>query len=201
MNRATRDKFTSGTNQVDVTGGNACWQTPPAVFEKLHDEFAFDIDLFADAGRALAPVWFGPGSEFAEDALATVWGEWGTTGFANPPYGAFIGDVLVKAEFAAMNGFTSVHLIPLRMTKALRWAVFTSKRVSDWLFPDRRITFFENGAPRLYRNKQGLLVPASALFDSTILVFRPGVHLHPKVREWRVPDHVPQQYRRGRKTA
>ena len=63
MKRETRDKFASGTKQSDLTTGNACWETPPAVFAKLSEDFGpFDVDLTADARRHLCPVWFGPDS-------------------------------------------------------------------------------------------------------------------------------------------
>ena len=48
MNRETRDKFASGTDQADLTTGNACWQTPPAIFAQLNHDFGpFEIDLTA----------------------------------------------------------------------------------------------------------------------------------------------------------
>lgn len=73
MNRATRDKFASGTDQADLTTGNACWETAPLVFQKLAEDFGpFDIDLTADAQRALCRVWFGPDSSVGQyDALVT----------------------------------------------------------------------------------------------------------------------------------
>lgn len=185
MNRRTRELVTSGTDQSDLTGGNATWQTPPAVFLKLHDEFGFDIDLFADAERALHDVWFGPGSARAEDALAAKWSAYGGTGFWNPPYGRFLKRVLQKAEIEARMGFRSVGLIPLRMTRPLRAALFDSATVEQWLFPNKRITFYENGAPRL--DAQGRPMPA--VFDSTIVVFGPHARCQPLVAEWRVPKH------------
>lgn len=192
MDRATRDKFASGTDQSDLTAGNACWQTPPAIFADLNDRYSFDIDLCADHERALCDVWFGPGSEFAEDALTAWWSEWGSVGFCNPPYGVFIGKVLARADVEAKLGFWSVILLPLRMNKAMRGAIFESKSVVEWLICDKRIAFWENGAPRWNAKAlaKGLHVPDTALFDSTILVFGPGHHEYPRVAEYRVPPHV-----------
>ncbi len=74
----------------------ACWRTPPECFVRLHEEFGFFVDLAANAEDHLLPWWFGPGSEYAEDALSTDWAErfqqltgpdhlrW--IGFVNPPY-------------------------------------------------------------------------------------------------------------------
>jgi hypothetical protein len=198
MDRATRDKFASGTDQTDVTTGNACWETAPAVFRKLHNEYGFDIDLFADKQRALMPIWLGPGSEYAEDALTVPWTSFGSVGFWNCPYGAFIAKAVAKAIEEAREGFRSLGLIPLRMTKPVRRAIFESGMVEEWLFPDKRLTFFENGKPRLaYDKKTGLWKPTSALFDSTILVFGPDAPRRPIVKPWTVPDHVPAEFKKG----
>lgn len=193
MDAATRSRMLSGTSQADVTSGNACWQTPPAVFNKLHDEFGFDIDLFAAADTTLMPIWFGPGSEFAEDAMTVPWMDYGSVGFSNPPYGAFLAGVLRAAvNEAKANGFVSVHLLPLRLTKIMRDVIFRSEALEQWLIPDKRITFFENGAPRL--DAKG--TPMPAMFDSTILVIGPYGKRVPRVGEWHVPDHVPAEFKR-----
>ncbi len=197
LDRATRDKFASSTDQTNVTAGNACWETPPAIYADLDSIFGFDIDLCADSQRALAEVWFGPGSGYSEDLLAADWWYYGATGFCNPPYGRFIGKVLEAAVLQAGRGFTSVHLLPLRLTKAMRWAIFGSGYVAEWWFPDKRITFYENGTPRLAPDKTGKLRPTSAMFDSTILVFKPTAYAKPRyqpftplIREYKVPKHV-----------
>lgn len=194
MNRATRDKFASGTDQADVTTGNACWETAPAIFAKLANEYAFDVDLCADRQRALLPRWLGPGSALAPDALIADWTQVGTFGYCNPPYGAFIPKILRHAEYEAKRGFSSLFLLPLRLTKGFRASVFQSHSVSDWLHPDKRLTFFENGEPR--RDKQGN--PTTAMFDSTILIFRPGYFEYPRIAEWQVPAHVPERFKRKR---
>lgn len=67
MNNETKNKLTSGTDQADLTTGNACWETPPLVFRKLNEDFGpFDVDLTADAQRHLCPTWFGPDSNVGE---------------------------------------------------------------------------------------------------------------------------------------
>lgn len=200
MDRATRDKFATRT-QADLTSGNACWETPPAIFAKLHDEFAFDLDLTADARRALRPQWFGPGG-LLPDALTADWSSWGS-GYANPPYGPFVGRILDKACRARAVGFTSVFLLPLRITKAFRASVM--RGAAEVRLCDRRITFWEHGAPRVSRDKSGIWKADPAMFDSVIVVYRPGhdAGRPPQLLEWGVPDHVsPDDVARavGRKT-
>lgn len=198
MNRATRDKFASGT-KASLTSGNACWETPPAVFQKLQADFGpFDVDLTGDARRALVPVWFGPDSPAGEfDALSAFWALYGRTGYSNPPYGHFVKHLLDKAKLQARNdGFTSTLLLPLRVTRAFRRHVLDG--ASELFFCDRRITFYENGKPRI-NPRTGRA--DGALFDSIIVRYRPDHIGQPRVDEWHVPSHVPTKPRRQRTIA
>lgn len=186
MKRATRDKFVSGT-QADLTSGNSCWETAPAIFAKLNEDFGpFDIDLTADGQRHLCPVWFGPDSPVGEfDALTADWFFRAYNGFSNPPYGIFIQRILPIAKIWAARGCASTFLLPLRVTKAFKAHILHG--ASDLLFCDKRLVFWENGAPRL-NPKTGK--PDSALFDSIIVCYRPGVWDRPRIGEWHVPNHA-----------
>lgn len=198
MDNATKNKLTSGTDQSDLTAGNACWETPPLVFEALKRDFGpFDIDLTADAQRHLVDVWFGPDSPCNEfDALTADWNEYGESGYSNPPYGPFIQRLLPLARAMADRGFASTLLLPLRITKAFKAHVLIG--ASDLLLCDKRLTFFEDGVPRLNEAKYGkrgkkgqlLKVPTDpAVFDSIIVRYRPGVTTL-NVGIWHVPKHV-----------
>ena len=188
MNRSTRDKFTALTSQ-DLTTGNSCLETPPAVFKKLNVDFGpFDVDLTADQARHLCPTWFGPGSPFAENALTALWMTHGKNGYSNPPYGPFVPLILEKAKHEAKMGFRSTFLIPLRITLAFRRHVL--KGASELLFCDKRIAFWENGAPRLNQDPQSKTFgkTAGALFDSIIVRYEPGIRFSsPKLGVWEVP--------------
>lgn len=192
MNRETRDKLVSGTDQNDLTTGNACWETPPIVFAKLNEDFGpFDIDLTADGQRHLCPIWFGPASPKHEyDVLSAPWLIFGRNGYSNPPYGPFIQRLLPRAKAFAAEGFASTLLLPMRVTKAFKAHVVAG--ASDLLFCDSRLTFFEDGIPRL-NNKQwieeGKAIADPALFDSIIVRYRPGVTTL-NVGIWEVPKHV-----------
>lgn len=188
MNRETRDKFASGTKRAALTSGNACWETPPAVFEKLNRDFGpFDVDLTADAKRALCGVWLGPSSTWAIDALAGAWQRFGSRGYSNPPYGPFVQQMLLTAYLEALCGdFATTLLLPMRVTEAFRkWVL---RGAAELLFCDKRITFWENGAPRI-NPRTGK--PDSALFDSIVVRYVPGHEGPPEVGEWAVPVHVP----------
>ena len=189
MDRATRDKFTSGT-QSDLTSGNACWETAPKVFEKLEKDFGpFDIDLTADPQRHLKPIYFGPGSPYEQDALEALWSNHGKSGYSNPPYGKFVPYILQKAKAQTAFGFSSTFLIPLRVTHAFRHYILKGPE-SVW-FCDKRLCFYENGNPRLsFDKKTQSWKPAAALFDSIIVNYRPGFYLRPRFGVWEVPKHV-----------
>lgn len=193
MDRETRDRFASGTDQKNLNAGNACWETAPKIFKKLQEDFGpFAIDLTANESNHLLPAWFGPGSPLTQgqDALAAMWNEHGHSGFSNSPYGYFISRILPKAKQEAKEGFTSLFLLPLRVTQVFQKHVLIG--ASDLLFCDKRLTFFENGRPRCSRNKLGRLGATPAMFDSILVVYKPGSPAKgmPRLSLWEVPEHV-----------
>lgn len=189
MDRPTRDKFTATTND-DPTKGNACLETPPAVFLKLQHDFGpFDIDLTADTTRHLLPVWFGPGSPFHPDALTAPWLAHGKHGYSNPPYGRFVRYILLKAKQEAVKGFASTFLLPLRASRAFHQHVLYG--AAELWFCNKRITFWENGAPKLTLTKKGTHEVTGALFDSIIVRYASGLRFSPpRAGSWEVPPHV-----------
>lgn len=198
MNNATKNKLTSGTDQGELTSGNACWETPPLIFQKLSEDFGpFDVDLTADAERHLCQIWFGPDSPVDEfDALTADWMSHGRTGYSNPPYGRFIQKILKRARFWRGQGFASTLLLPLRVTAAFKEHVLDGG--AELFFCDKRITFFEDGVPRLNEEKMrtprkdgGPRKPSGdgAVFDSIVVRFDPRIR-NTNVGLWKVPKHV-----------
>jgi len=192
MNRAARDRFTSGTGP-DPTAANACWETPPAIYEKLAADFGpFDVDLTADGARHCLPRWFGPDSPLGRvDALAVNWTTYGLRGYSNPPYGPFVQQIVPYAVRMQHAGFTSVFLLPLRVTETFK-SYIVENGASELLFCDKRICFYENGQPRWNAKQlaQGRHVPDPAIFDSIVVIFRPGISKRARTGLWRVPPHV-----------
>lgn len=62
------------------------WATPPALFEALHAEFGFTLDVCASPWNAKLPRYFTE----KEDGLAQDWS--GERCFMNPPYGRAVGN-------------------------------------------------------------------------------------------------------------
>ncbi|MGY6496217.1 phage N-6-adenine-methyltransferase [Vibrio parahaemolyticus] len=88
------------------------WQTPPAVFEKLNEEFNFTLDATAEPETALCDHYF----TIDDDALTQDWGN--QTVYCNPPYSQ-LKDFAKKAQEEAQKGATVVMLVPARTdTKA-----------------------------------------------------------------------------------
>ena len=70
------------------------WATPQDLFDKLNEEFNFDIDLCADATNAKCKRYY----SIEDDALSKTW-----KGYCwmNPPYGREISKWIQKAYHAA----------------------------------------------------------------------------------------------------
>lgn len=90
------------------------WATPQDLFDKLDEEFGFELDVCADETNAKCERYF---SE-ADDGLAQ---DWTGTCWMNPPYGEVIGDWVAKAKAAAEQGATVVCLVPARVDTAWWW--------------------------------------------------------------------------------
>lgn len=150
-----------------VQTGKQDWTTPRALWEALHAEFTFDVDLFAAEYNAHLPLFYGPGSTVSEDALTVSWA--GTRGWANPPYGD-LDRCLRYAVAQAREGAFSVWLVPANTDT--RWfhefAVqaqvdFFRGRIS---FEDRTPAHVEAG--RLFRVVEAYSSPNAPGFQKSL---------------------------------
>lgn len=188
MNRETRDKFATNTDET-----NCEWQTAPKIFKKIQTDFGpFDIDLTANADNHLLPKYFGPGSPLGEDALEVLWHEHGKRGFSNPPYGAFIPKILEWAVFMRDEyGFSSTFLLPLRINESFFENIMGVAN-EVWLC-DKRLVFWENGKPRYSMNKRTGKMntsPDTAMFDSMIVRYLPYYVHQTDFEKCGVPYHA-----------
>ena len=81
--------------------------TPQEFFDKLNDEFNFDLDVCADEFNAKCLAYFSK----KYDGLKQ---EWHGVCWMNPPYGREISAWMRKANESAKNGATVVCLVPAR---------------------------------------------------------------------------------------
>lgn len=83
------------------------WETPQDFFNKLDDEFRFEIDVCATRMNAKCTEFY----SLERNGLLPAW-----TGkcWMNPPYGRGIGAWVKKAYDSSLTGSTVVCLLPSR---------------------------------------------------------------------------------------
>lgn len=122
------------------------WETPQDLFDKLNEEFHFDVDVCAIADNAKCEKFFSP----EQDGLRQ---EWGGVLWCNPPYGRRIGEWVKKAF---LSKATTVMLLPARTD---------TKWFHDYIYNKAEIRFLRG---RLHFNES----KAGAPFPSMIVIFR-----------------------------
>lgn len=94
-------------HNVMFSSATDLWSTPQDFFDKLNDEFHFDLDVCAIQENAKCEKFYTP----EQDGLKQPWN--GTV-WCNPPYGREIGQWVRRAFFASVAGSTVVMLLPAR---------------------------------------------------------------------------------------
>ncbi len=135
------------------------WETPQDFFDRLNEEFHFDLDVCALPANAKCERYFTP----EMDGLSQ---QWKGVCWCNPPYGREIGAWVQKASYEATVGQTVVMLLPARTDT--RW-------FHDWIYGKAEISFIRG------RLKFGGC-KNSAPFPSMVVVFRPK-------GDWGVTNH------------
>lgn len=138
----TRGLFTSDTPE---------WGTPQGFFDKLNDEFHFDLDIAASDENHKCDRYYTKET----DGLAHK-NDWSGNVWCNPPYGRVIGEwVKACAEYTKGN---CVMLLPARTD---------TKWFHDYIYNDKRaeIRFIKG---RLHFNNS----KNSAPFPSMVVIFR-----------------------------
>ena len=128
------------------------WETPQDFFDKLNNEFHFEVDVCSTHENAKCEKHY----TIAEDGLSQ---EWKGVCWLNPPYGREIGKWIRKAyESNVFGGGTIVCLIPSR-TDTKWWHDYVMK-ADEIRFVRGRLKFggSKNSAP----------------FPSAVVVFRGG---------------------------
>ena len=126
------------------------WATPQEFFNKLNEEFSFEIDVCATKENAKC-------SNFFTKEIDALCQEWHGTCWCNPPYGKQIKHWIKKSyDTAKQNNGTVVCLIPAR-TDTQWWHEYVMK-ATEIRFIKGRLKFnnHKNSAP----------------FPSALVVFR-----------------------------
>ena len=124
-------------NKVLYSSENEVWETPQDLFNRLNDEFHFDIDVCATPENAKCSKFFSP----LDDGLSQ---DWQGVCWMNPPYGKKIRAWMKKAMEAKT---TVVCLVPSR-TDTKWWHDYAMK-ANEIRFIKGRLKFgnSKNSAP------------------------------------------------------
>lgn len=87
------------------------WSTPQDFFDKIDQEFNFQLDVCATDENAKCSSYFTK----ENDSLSK---DWAGTCWMNPPYGRGIGKWVKKAYESSLSGSTVVCLVPARTDTA-----------------------------------------------------------------------------------
>jgi len=110
--------FSSAVNEGDTTKDE--WGTPPELFEPLHQEFQFEVDVAASGYNWMVPSYFG--LDNGRDALMLDWPLFGTSFWGNPPYSLASEFLKQGSRFASENlGLTIVFLVFARTDTEWWW--------------------------------------------------------------------------------
>ena len=147
------------------------WSTPQDLFDRLHAEFDFQIDLAASAENAKLRLYYCAGGNGDGDALTARWAHTDTVrrGWLNPPYSrGLCAKFIAKAADERRKGFLTVMLLPARTdTKAFHSAIYDA---STWQPREGVEIRLLPGRLKFGGCKD------SAPFPSMIIIFRPGLH-------------------------
>lgn len=127
------------------------WETPQVLFDQLNNEFHFDLDVCALPENAKCEKYYTP----EQNGMVQPWDG---TCWCNPPYGRTIGEWVKRAHNYAMEGTTTVMLLPARTDT--RW-------FHDYILGPKREIRFIRGRLKFGEAKN------SAPFPSMVVVFRP----------------------------
>lgn len=141
------------------------WETPQELFDALHAEFNFEIDLAATDANAKCDAWITRES----DALLQDWSKMPMTrGWLNPPYSrGLCARFIAKAAEERRKGFLTVMLLPARTdTKAFHEHIWFDRDGDSGPREGVEIRFLP-GRLKFGGAKHG------APFPSMVIIFRP----------------------------
>ena len=151
------------------------WETPQDIYDHLHAEFDFQIDLAATAATAKCASYFTKET----DALSKDWRSYATRGWLNPPYSrSLCKHFIEKAARQRQRGFLTVLLLPARTdTQMFHTYIYDTKR---WRARTGVEIRFLSGRVKFSRvRRRGRFVidreqrTHAAPFPSMVVIFRP----------------------------
>lgn len=134
---------------VHFSSASDDWATPQDFFDKLNQEFSFELDVCASGANAKCKRYFTK----EQDGLAQ---KWEGVCWMNPPYGRVISRWMKKAYESSVAGATVVCLVPAR-TDTAWWHDYATRGEVRFIRGRLKFGGQKNCAP----------------FPSAVVVFRP----------------------------
>lgn len=141
-------------NNGRYNGNGRHWETPPEVFDPLHQEFGFTLDPCASADTAKVPAFFNE----EQNGLEQSWQQHRV--FMNPPYGREVYAWTKKAREEARRWALVVGLLPASCD--LKWWHEDVVGHAEVRYIRGRVRFLTGGP-----------YAASGFFASVIVIWRP----------------------------
>jgi site-specific DNA-methyltransferase (adenine-specific) len=95
---------------ADITRDD--WETPPALFEALDQEFHFTLDAAANEQNHKCERWLSGPCEGGPECGCGLCARWEGVVWLNPPYGRGLNVWITKCADSAADGATVVALLP-----------------------------------------------------------------------------------------
>ena len=131
------------------------WETPQILFDQLNNEFHFNLDVCALPENTKCAAYYTP----EMNGLVQPW--YGNC-WCNPPYGRKIREWVKRAHNYAMEGITTVIVLPARTdTQWCHDYILIRKREVRFLLGRLKFGGAKNSAP----------------FPSMVVVFRPKMEM------------------------
>ena len=129
-------------NKALFTSNKQNWETPQELFDKLNNEFNFDLDAAASDENHKCENYFTE----EQNALEQDWSKYKSI-FINPPYDSKLQTEFLKKAYETnkTHGTKIVLLIPAR-TDTARWHEYIFNK-ADIRFLRGRIKFEVDGVP------------------------------------------------------
>lgn len=132
------------------------WETPQFLFNKLNEEFHFDLDACASVNNTKCVNFF----TIEDNCLVHDWQKYKSV-FINPPYDSKFQDKILEKSVSKSRSSTKIVLLIPARTDTKRW--------HEWIFPYASDIRFLRG--RLKFETQGVTHENSAPFPSAVVIF------------------------------
>lgn len=158
-------------NEGMFSSKSSRWETPEDFFDKLNNEFNFDVDVCATKQSTKCEKFF-------NESIDGLSESWSGTCYMNPPYGREINKWIKKAyEESRKDNCVVIALIPSR-TDTRWWHDYVMK-ANEIRFVIGRLKFINRSFPSF--REDGNFKKSPAPFPSAVIIWKNNSIIYPKV--------------------